>query len=151
MWNEEMIINLFFQKHKKERLLWELSTNKREEALKSLHDLKYVKKEIMHSIPYYTEKYLEKELKKFGNFTNVYYMGLSYTGMLPLKKAIERSREEDEGCIIYCGEGIGYCHTDHEEGAPLAYLLKVKNYREIEKNYDCTFGTEGIEEWMLHE
>lgn len=39
MWNEEMIINLFFQKHKKERLLWELSTNKREEALKSLHDL----------------------------------------------------------------------------------------------------------------
>lgn len=44
MWNEEMIINLFFQKHKKERLLWELSTNKREEALKSLHDLKYVKK-----------------------------------------------------------------------------------------------------------
>lgn len=69
----------------------------------------------------------------------------------PLKKAIERSRGEDEGCIIYCGEGIGYCHTDHEEGAPLAYLLKVKNYREIEKNYDCTFGTEGIEEWMLHE
>ena len=60
MWNEEMIIKLFFQKHKKERLLWELSTNKREEALKSLHDLKYVKKEIMHSIPYYTEKYLEK-------------------------------------------------------------------------------------------
>ena len=56
MWNEGMIINLFFQKHKKERLLWELSTNKREEALKSLHDLKYVKKEIMHSIPYYTEK-----------------------------------------------------------------------------------------------
>ena len=77
MWNEEMIIKLFFQKHKKERLLWELSTNKREEALKSLHDLKYVKKEIMHSIPYYTEKYLEKELGKFGNFTNVYYMGLS--------------------------------------------------------------------------
>ena len=130
MWNEEMIIKLFFQKHKKERLLWELSTNKRVEASKSLHDLKY---------------------GKFGNFTNVYYMGLSYTGMLPLKKAIERSREEDEGCIIYCGEGIGYCHTDHEEGAPLAYLLKVKNYREIEKNYDCTFGTEGIEEWMLHE
>ena len=87
MWNEEMIINLFFQKHKKERLLWELSTNKREEALKSLHDLKYVKREIMHPIPYYTEKYLEKELKKFGNFTNVYCMGLSYTGMLPPEKS----------------------------------------------------------------
>lgn len=87
MWNEEMIINSFFQKHKKERLLWELSTNKREEALKSLHDLKYVKREIMHPIPYYTEKYLEKELKKFGNFTNVYYMGLSYTGMLPPEKS----------------------------------------------------------------
>ena len=106
---------------------------------------------ILYNVIIHTEKYLEKELKKFGNFTNVYYMGLSYTGMLPLKKAIERSREEDEGCIIYCGEGIGYCHTYHEEGAPLAYLLKVKNYRDIEKNYDCTFGTEGIEEWMLHE
>ena len=92
MWNEEMIIKLFFQKHKKERLLWELSTNKREEALKSLHDLKYVKKEIMHSIPYYTEKYLEKELGK-SEIYKMYIMGLSYRNVTP-EKAIERSRKK---------------------------------------------------------
>ena len=68
MWNEEMIIKLFFQKHKKERLLWELSTNKREEALKSLHDLKYVKREIMHPIPYYTiqKNTWRRNLKNLG-------------------------------------------------------------------------------------
>ena len=52
----------------------------------------------------------------------MYYMQDCRIQILPLKKAIEVTGKMRMHYLLR--RGIGYCHTDHEEGAPLAYLLK---------------------------
>ena len=71
---------------------------------------------------------MEKHLFQLSGAREVYFVGESYTGILPLKQAVTKAHT-GEICVIYCGKGIGYYQGEQEYGSPPRYMLLAQtNY-----------------------
>jgi len=86
---------------------------------------KFLKNNCMQPLEYMSEEEMEKYLLSFSNVKDIYFIGESYIGTLPLKEAVKKAGT-GEICIIYCGNGIGYYQGEQECGKPPRFLLFQK-------------------------
>ena len=123
---EQEIIKKYVRKNKQDRILWELSTpRKRDAVFWNFSGTDIFNENCLHPIKYMQKEEMEKYLFKLSGTSEVYFIGESYIGYLPLNQATERA-SMGEICIIYCGKGIGYYQGEQEIGKPPRFLLMQK-------------------------
>jgi len=123
---EQEIIKKFVNSNQQDRLLWELKNpKKRQEVFWKFAGTKFLKNNCMQPLEYMSEEEMEKYLLSFSNVKDIYFIGESYIGTLPLKEAVKKAGT-GEICIIYCGNGIGYYQGEQECGKPPRFLLFQK-------------------------
>lgn len=122
---EEEIIRKYIVKEKQDRFIWELNNSeKRNTVFWHFAGPKYFKKECLQPIAYMSGDKMRNYLLQLSEAENVYFVGESYIGVLPLKEAVNKA-ETGEICIIYCGKGIGYYQGEEESGKPPRFLLSA--------------------------
>ena len=120
---EREIIKSFIIDNKQERLLWELSSpRKRDAVIWKFADASLFKSNCLSPTNYMSAECLEKILFKKSRTSFVYFIGEDYIGQIPLKEATQRT-QAGEICIIYCGKGIGYYQGEEISGKPPRFFL----------------------------
>lgn len=125
---EEEIVKYFFIKCKQKRLLWELNNpKKREKIIHRIIAIETYKSECLKPVKYLSEDDMERLLLDLAKKKDIYFIGESYIGALPIKEAVNRVGR-GEWCLIYCGNGTGYLQAEQQEHGPSPqYLLSQKN------------------------
>ena len=120
---EEEIVKLYVIKNKQERILWELrNRRKRESVFWRFAGPNQFKPECLQPIEYTTCEELEKLLSIHSETREVYYIGTSGIGVLPIQQAV-RNVHMGEICIVYCGNGFGYYQGEQAYGTHPRFLL----------------------------
>lgn len=123
---EQEIIKKYVRTNKQDRILWELSTpRKRNAVFWNFSGSDIFNENCLCPIEYMQKEEMEKYLLKLSGKENVYFIGESYIGYLSLNQAAELA-SKGEICIIYCGKGIGYYQGEQEIGKPPRFLLMQK-------------------------
>ncbi len=123
---EEEIIRKYIAKEKQERLLWELNSPKKRNAVFwHFAGMNCFKRECLHPVEYMSGEKMTKYLRQLSHGQDVYFVGESYIGTLPLEQAVTKA-QTGEICVIYCGKGIGYYQGEQENGKPPRFLLLGK-------------------------
>ena len=130
------IIKKFVVKNKQERIIWELSSEKRRQnVIWHFDHPSFFKKDILYPTTYMDSKKMEKKLYEMSGSKECYYIGETYIGNMHLKQAGEEAWEGGI-CIIYCGKGIGYYQGEQEYGAPPRFRLNTKEVLNNKVSFD---------------
>lgn len=123
---EKEIVEKYVKKHKQERILWELSKNKkRKDVIWKFAGTDIFKDNCLQKVEYMSKSLMVKYLHEIGAPQKIYYIGESCIGEMNLEEAAEKA-STGEICIIYCGNGIGYYQGEQEYGSPPRYILMQK-------------------------
>lgn len=120
------IVKYYIKESKQERILWELgSPAKRDAVIWKFAGSELFKQECLIPTKYMSSDAMNQHFSKLANNKQVYFIGEDYIGQLTLHQAIQRA-QEGEICIIYCGEGNGYYQGEQSKGPPPRYLLSLR-------------------------
>lgn len=124
---ERMLIYDYVAPKYRERSLYELSHLKKRE--KFIHHLchnysNYLNNAKMHSVKKLSQKNIELILEERGcNFTSGYVICMEHIGYFNTLTEWNELFWNLGAVLIYFDVGIGYFHSEHEEGARDRYLL----------------------------
>ena len=108
---EEEIVDSYYQKRCRERIKWELKTpRRRDDGIWKMRLKKYLDEDKMHHLEYLSIEQLKKKILKLGGKETAYLISIYFVGEINIAEGIEKARNDDMGCILYFGNGIGYYH-----------------------------------------
>lgn len=123
---EKEIVRYFVAADKQERILWELSSErKREDVFWRFSGSQVFNSKCLRPISCMQADVMEAFLLEQFKSENVYFLGESYIGELKLKEAVKKA-SAGEICIIYSENGIGYYQGEQEFGSSPRFLLLRK-------------------------
>lgn len=121
---EKEIVDNYYQKWCRKRIKWELETpRKRKDAIWKMRLVKYLEESTMYLIEYLTVEELKDKVLELGGKSQSYLISVGFVGELNFEEAIEMARNDDMGCILYFGNGVGYYHEGELDKFPPEYIL----------------------------
>ena len=121
---EKEIVGYYYQRWCKKRINWELETpRKRDDGIWKVRSIKYLEEKTMYPVEYLALEKLKDKIIKLGGREPAYLISLSFVGELSIDEGIKMARNDDMGCVLYFGNGVGYYHEGELEKFPQEYIL----------------------------
>lgn len=130
---EKGIVNLFYQKKYRDRIIWELETpRRRTQGISKMGKREYLDEKKLCQLPYLEIAEFIKQVSTLGGTHDAYFISIDsyyrfedFPQKISITDALNMARHDISGCILYFGNGIGYYHEGEPYDVSMEYILSA--------------------------